>query len=42
VEPRRKRRDDPAMISIASHRFGTPVVREIRLPPADTAGDGTW
>jgi hypothetical protein len=30
------------MTSTASHTFGIPVVREIPLPPADPAGDGTW
>jgi hypothetical protein len=30
------------MTSLASRTFGIPVVREIRLPPADAAGDSTW
>jgi hypothetical protein len=30
------------MTSLASRTFSVPVVREIRLPPADPAGDGTW
>jgi hypothetical protein len=25
-----------------SQAFSIPVVREIRVPPADPAGDGTW